>query len=100
MSFRYVYLIFKPIARHFVPNLSVGPVVAAALRKHCPYAHIDCHLMVTDPINYIEPLANAGVSSITFHYETILSKGSLYLLVNFFKIIILIEYQAVNNSTI
>jgi len=53
---------------HFVPNLSVGPVVVRSLRRFtdCP---LDVHLMVTDPAYYIERFAEAGADSITFHVE-------------------------------
>lgn len=44
-------------------------MVVSALRKKLPEAYLDCHLMVTDPENYIEPLAKAKVNCFTFHYE-------------------------------
>jgi ribulose-phosphate 3-epimerase len=57
---------------HFVPNLTFGPPVIASLRKAHPDIFIDCHLMVTDPIKWIEPLRKAGASSCTFHIESTL----------------------------
>lgn len=54
---------------HFVPNLTFGPPVIASLRKAQPNAYIDCHLMVTDPANWVAPLAKAGASGFTFHLE-------------------------------
>lgn len=54
---------------HFVPNLSFGPMVAQCLRPVSKELFFDCHLMVTDPRNYIKPLAAAGAQLITFHVE-------------------------------
>ncbi|XP_038884766.1 ribulose-phosphate 3-epimerase, cytoplasmic isoform isoform X2 [Benincasa hispida] len=53
---------------HFVPNLTIGAPVIESLRKHTK-AYLDCHLMVTNPLDYIEPLAKAGASGFTFHVE-------------------------------
>ncbi|WVZ07879.1 hypothetical protein V8G54_021225, partial [Vigna mungo] len=54
---------------HFVPNLTIGAPVIESLRKHTK-AYLDCHLMVTNPLDYVEPLAKAGASGFTFHIET------------------------------
>lgn len=54
---------------HFVPNLSMGPGVMAALRQRFPDAYFDVHLMVSDPADYVKPFADAGADHITFHIE-------------------------------
>lgn len=56
---------------HFVPNLSMGPAVCAAVRKACPEAYLDVHLMVTDPMAFLDPFAQAGADHITFHVEAV-----------------------------
>jgi ribulose-phosphate 3-epimerase len=54
---------------HFVPNLTMGAPIIESLRKHTK-AYLDCHLMVTNPLDYVEPLGKAGASGFTFHIET------------------------------
>jgi len=53
---------------HFVPNLTIGAPVIQSLRKHTT-AYLDCHLMVTNPLDYVEPFGKAGASGFTFHVE-------------------------------
>lgn len=60
---------FDVMDNHFVPNLTIGPLVCEALRKHGVTAPIDVHLMI-DPVDRIIPdFAKAGASYITFHPE-------------------------------
>lgn len=60
---------FDVMDNHFVPNLTIGPLVCEALRKHGVSAPIDVHLMV-EPVDRIIPdFAKAGASYITFHPE-------------------------------
>lgn len=60
---------FDVMDNHFVPNLTIGPLVCEALRKHGVTAPIDVHLMV-EPVDRIIPdFAKAGASYITFHPE-------------------------------
>ncbi len=54
---------------HFVPNLTFGPVVAAAIRR-CTDLPLDAHLMMTRPDRYLEPFAAAGVDALTIHVES------------------------------
>ena len=53
---------------HFVPNITIGPPVTAKLRQHSDLV-FDSHLMISEPGQYIEAFAKAGVDSITFHIE-------------------------------
>lgn len=60
---------FDVMDNHFVPNLTIGPLVCEALRKYGITAPIDVHLMI-DPVDRIIPdFAKAGASYITFHPE-------------------------------
>jgi ribulose-phosphate 3-epimerase len=54
---------------HFVPNITIGPLVVASLRKALPNAILDCHLMIENPDNYIPAFAEAGASWISVHQE-------------------------------
>ena len=53
---------------HFVPNITIGPPVAAALRRVTDLP-LDVHLMIEDPDRYIEAFADAGSNIITVHQE-------------------------------
>ena len=60
---------FDVMDNHYVPNLTIGPMVCQALRRHGVTAPIDVHLMV-QPVDRIVPdFANAGASLISFHPE-------------------------------
>jgi len=56
---------------HFVPNLSMGPAVCAAIRRACPEAFLDVHLMVTDPGDFITPFREAGADHLSVHTEVL-----------------------------
>jgi len=60
---------FDVIDNHFVPNLTIGPLVCSALRKHGVTAPIDVHLMVSPVDRIVDDFADAGASYITFHPE-------------------------------
>ena len=53
---------------HFVPNLTFGAPVVKCLSKKTD-GFLDCHLMVTNPADYVEPLRDAGAHMFTFHVE-------------------------------
>jgi ribulose-phosphate 3-epimerase len=60
---------FDVMDNHYVPNLTIGPLVCEALRKHGVTAPIDVHLMV-EPVDRIVPdFAKAGATYISFHPE-------------------------------
>ncbi len=60
---------FDVMDNHYVPNLTIGPLVCEALRKHGVTAPIDVHLMV-EPVDRLVPdFAKAGASLISFHPE-------------------------------
>ena len=58
---------FDVMDNHYVPNLTVGPMVCGALRNHGVAAPIDVHLMTTPVDTLIGMFADAGASSISFH---------------------------------
>ena len=53
---------------HFVPNITVGPLVVAAIRPHT-HLPLDVHLMIESPEKYIQQFAQAGANIITVHVE-------------------------------
>jgi len=53
---------------HFVPNITIGPLVVAGLRKLTPLP-LDVHLMIEEPKRYIEAFAKAGSTWVTLHAE-------------------------------
>ena len=60
---------FDVMDNHYVPNLTIGPLVCEALRKHGVTAPIDVHLMVKPVDRLIPDFAKAGANVITFHPE-------------------------------
>ena len=60
---------FDVMDNHYVPNLTIGPLVCEALRKHGVTAAIDVHLMVKPVDRIIPDFAKAGATYITFHPE-------------------------------
>ncbi len=64
---------------HFVPNLTLSPYFVEQLSK-ISSAPSDCHLMVTNPSMYIEPLAKAGAAMVSFHSET--ANGQAFRLID------------------
>src|SRR6266446_3248275 len=57
------------LSANFARNITIGPLVVAALRKALPNAILDCHLMIENPDNYIPAFVEAGASWISVHQE-------------------------------
>ena len=55
---------------HFVPNITIGPLIVKAIRPHSDL-EIDCHLMINEPDKYIEDFVKAGADMISVHTETL-----------------------------
>jgi ribulose-phosphate 3-epimerase len=55
---------------HFVPNITFGPLVVEAVRK-CVMIPLDVHLMIDNPVNYIDDFCRAGASTLIVHAETL-----------------------------
>lgn len=54
---------------HFVPNISIGPPVVKSIRKATDM-FLDCHLMISNPYDYIDAFAKSGADLIAFHVES------------------------------
>ena len=79
---------------HFVPNLTIGPPVVASLRRHTDL-YLDCHLMMTNPGDYLEAFHKAGANGCTVHVEV----GATMQLVEQMKALGLDVGVAVNPET-
>lgn len=55
---------------HFVPNLTYGMPIVEGLRRHTDLP-LDVHLMISDPLAYAKPMADAGADMLTFHVEAV-----------------------------
>ena len=55
---------------HVVPNISLGPPVIWSIRQATDL-YLDCHLMITDPLTYLEPMKKAGADGVTVHIEAV-----------------------------
>jgi ribulose-phosphate 3-epimerase len=53
----------------FVPNITWGPPVVAAMKRHAK-TPLDCHLMIVEPEKYVEAFVKAGAGNVTVHVET------------------------------
>ncbi|MBR3627499.1 MAG: ribulose-phosphate 3-epimerase [Elusimicrobia bacterium] len=61
---------------HFVPNITIGPVVVKSIKKHSKL-FFDVHLMITNPEKYWESFYKAGADLIVFHSEVLCDKNLL-----------------------
>lgn len=59
---------------HFVPNISFGPFVVETVRKQTD-AWLDVHLMLSDPLRYVQAFRDAGADAITVHVEAVGQRG-------------------------
>jgi len=73
---------FDVMDNHYVPNLTIGPLVCESLRNHGVVAPIDVHLMVSPVDRLIDDFASAGASAITFHPEASLHVDRSLQLIN------------------
>jgi ribulose-phosphate 3-epimerase len=62
---------------HFVPNLTIGPDIVAAVREITEDAALDAHLMVEHPLNFIKPFVESGADIVTFHVESLDPAGEV-----------------------
>ena len=64
---------------HFVPPVTIGPVVLRSIAKgiHAAGGVLDCHLMVDDPVHHFEEFAASGADSVTFHVEVTSDPGKV-----------------------
>lgn len=62
------YIHFDVMDGHFVPNITIGPPIIAALRRFCTVP-MDVHLMISNPEEYVDSFADAGADIITVHIE-------------------------------
>ena len=73
---------------HFVPNLSFGPSFVQAIKETFPTVFRDVHLMLTDPLEYIEPFIQAGAQTITVHVEANDLQATLQKIKQFPKVLV------------
>jgi len=69
---------------HFVPNITIGPVVLASMKKFKKQVY-DVHLMISDPDKYAIEFAKAGADIITFHYEALNNDSERFALIQKIK---------------
>lgn len=64
------YLHLDVMDGHFVPNITFGADVISSIRRHTQL-FFDVHLMISDPMRYVDDFIRAGADIITFHYESV-----------------------------
>ena len=78
------YLHFDVMDGHFVPNISFGAPVLEAISHYFGLIN-DVHLMISDPLKYLDDFVKAGADIITFHYEAIENDEKRHLLIQKIK---------------
>jgi len=68
---------------HFVPNITIGVPVTASIKKIASVP-LDVHLMIENPVKYVEPFVKSGADIITFHYEAV-EENKINELISFIK---------------
>lgn len=64
------FIHFDCMDGHYVPNITIGPPVAAALRRYAAVP-VHSHLMITNPDEYVSAFTDAGCDTVAFHIETL-----------------------------
>lgn len=64
------YLHLDIMDGHFVPNISYGAGVVKSIRRHTNL-YFDVHLMISEPLRYVDDFIKAGADIVTFHYESV-----------------------------
>ena len=54
---------------HFVPNITIGPLIVQAVKRAVPDVKADVHLMISDPARYVDAFAKAGADVLYVHVE-------------------------------
>lgn len=78
------YLHIDVMDGHFVPNLTIGPVVVKSIRPQTDL-FLDVHLMVTNPEGLVKQFVKAGADSITFHIEAVDNPNEVIELIRSFN---------------
>ena len=89
-------ILYMFIDNHYVPNLTIGPMVCKALRDHGVTKDIDVHLMVQPVDAMIQDFAKAGASYITFHPEASNHVDRLYIIIKSLYLYLCILLTLVN----
>jgi len=84
------YLHLDVMDGHFVPNISFGPYVIECLRRHIPDVFFDCHMMTSQPENWVDKVAKAqgsrpGLLCYTFHFEATEPRGKTQEVIDLIK---------------
>lgn len=69
-SSKATWLHYDVMDGHFVKNLTFGPAILKSIREITPL-YLDVHLMITDPLAYVDVFAKAGANNITFHADAL-----------------------------